>query len=298
VTTFDGGNATTVYDTIVDGGSAASDYSGPQLTLYDDDASGPRVLVTFTGLVSGTQTVTIQRTAAGRTLPVRGGVKLFAVGGASVLDAEVPFGVPVSYQAEQFNQSGQSLGMTSASLIVVDSTDAWVTQPMNPGLAVQVKVRLQSTATLGWDAPGDTVWTQGAAVGRTINGQRSGLKGITLLLRLLTPSAADEFIAMWGDYDTAYPAVVCIRTPPNVPLPAVLFLGCLAPKRITSGANAMVQFQLEGDEVAPPAPGLVVPALTRDDIDAAYPTRDARAAAYTSRLARDTDYTLAGTAGR
>ncbi len=141
----------------------------------------------------------------GRTVDVRGGINLFAVGGASVLDQEVPFGVPATYQAEQFDSSGTSLGMTNTSTIVVDSPDAWVSQPLNPNLAVQVKVRLSSTATLGWESPGDTLWTQGSAVGRVINGQRSGLKGISLLLRLPSPADADEFIAMWGDYDSTYP---------------------------------------------------------------------------------------------
>jgi hypothetical protein len=298
VTIYDGGNASSVYSTVLDGGNAASSFSAPALRLLEDDpAVAPRVQVTFSSLVAGTRTVTIRRTADGRTMDARGGVSLFAVGGASVLDQEVPFGVPASYQAEQFDAAGRSLGMTDAAAIIVDTTDTWVSQPLNPELALRVRVRLASTSTMGWESPGDTVWTQGGSVGRLINGQRSGLKGVSLLLRLLRPEDAEAFLAMFGTYDTTYPAVLCIRTPPNVPLPSVLFFGCRTPKRLTSGANAFVQYQLDGDEVAPPAPGLIVPTLSRDDIDAAYPTRDARAAAYTSRLARDTDYTLAGLAG-
>ncbi|SBN64461.1 hypothetical protein GA0004736_3421 [Curtobacterium sp. 9128] len=269
----------------------------PKLTVFDDDVLGPRVQVLFPFLAAGTQTITVRRTAGGRTLPVRGGQNLYAVGGASVLDQEAPFGVPASYQAEQFNASGASLGMTGATSVTVDSADAWVSQPLNPTLALQVRVRLTSTDTLGWESPGDTVWTQGGSVGRLINGQKSGLKGVSLLLRLLHPEDAARFDEMFGTYDTTYPAVLCVRTPPNVPLPPVLFFGCRTPKRLTSGANKLVQYQLDGDEVAPPAPGLIIPALSRDDIDAAYPTRAARAAAYTSRLERDTDYTLTGLAG-
>jgi hypothetical protein len=296
VTTYDGGNAASVYTRVLDGGNARTSFNLPRLTLLDDDALGPRVQVLFTALSGGTKRITVRRTVGGRTMEVRGGINLYAVGGASVLDLEVPFGVPATYQAEQFDADGTSLGMTKTATIVVETTDSWVTQPLSPTLAVQVRVRIPSTNTLAWESPGDTVWTQGAAVGRVINGQRSGLKGISLLLRV-DPASADEFIAMWGGYDSTYPAVVCIRTPPNVPLPPVLFLGCRAPKRLTAGANKLVQYQLDGDEVAPPSPGLVIPPLTRDDIDAAYPTRDARAAAYASRLARDSDYTLAGLAG-
>ncbi|GAA3330670.1 hypothetical protein HP467_07205 [Curtobacterium albidum] len=297
MTTYDGGNAASTYTRVLDGGNAATIFSAPRLTVIDDDVLGPRVEVLFASLAAGTEQITVRRTVGGRTMDVRGGINLYAVGGASVLDQEVPPGVPATYQAEQFDSSGMSLGMTKAATVTVDSADAWVTQPLNPNLAVQVRVRLPSTATLGWEAPGDTVWTQGAALGRVINGQRSGLKGISLLLRLIRPSDADEFDAMWGDYDTAYPAVVLVRTPPTVPLPPVLFLGCRAPKRLTTGANKLVQYQLDGDEVAPPTPGLVIPALSRDDLDAAYASRDLLDAAYTTRLAADTDYSLAGSAG-
>lgn len=296
MTIYDGGNATSTYTRILDGGNAGSTFSRPRLQLFDDDALGPRVQVLFSALAPGTQRITVRRTAAGRTMDVRGGVDLYAVGGASVLDQEVPSGVPASYQAEQFAADGSSLGMTDAASILVDEADAWVSQPLNPNLSVKVRVRVQSTETLQWESPGDTLWTQGGALGRVISGQRSGLKGVSLLLRLIRPDDAAEFDSMWGTYDVSYPAVVLVRTPPNVPLPPVLFFGCRGPKRLTSGANKLVQYQLDGDEVAPPAPGLVIPTLSRDDIDAAYPTRAARAAAYTSRLERDTDYSLAGSA--
>jgi hypothetical protein len=269
----------------------------PTLTVFDDDVLGPRVQVLFPALAAGTQTITVKRTIEGRTLPVRGGINMFAVGGAAVLDQEVGFGVPASYQAEQFDASGASLGVTDAATITVDSDASWVSQPLDPSLALRVRVRLRSTETLSWESPGDTLWTQGGSVGRLMNGQRSGLKGVSLLLRLLRPEDAATFDSMFGTYDTTYPSILCVRTAPNVPLPAVLFFGCRTPQRVTSGANKLVQYQLDGDEVAPPAPGLVIPALSRDDIDAAYPTRAARAAAYTSRLQRDTDYSLAGLAG-
>jgi hypothetical protein len=66
---------------------------------------------------------------------------------------------------------------------------------------------------------------------------------------------------------------------------------------ITDYVNQLVTFALTVTEVSPPAPGLVLPTLRREDIDAAYATRAARAAAYATRLARDTDFSLAGLAG-
>jgi hypothetical protein len=294
--TVDGGTASSTFTSTIDGGSATSTYTGPDLTLFDDDIAGPRVQVEFDELVAGTATVNVYRTADGRTMQVRGGVNLYAVGGASVLDAEVPFGIPVSYQAEQFDTNGLSLGFTDSSVIQVDTTDTWVSQPLSPATAVQVQVRTVSTNSLVRPSPGSIVFTEGATVGRVISGQRTGIQGATIVLSVPT-AEADAFDALWGGYTVDFPAVICIRTPPSVPLPAVLFFGCVQPERQSSGANFAIRYSLQGSEVAPPSPGLVIPTLRREDIDAAYPTRAARAAAYATRLARDSDYSLAGLAG-
>ncbi|WIA99750.1 hypothetical protein [Curtobacterium sp. MCBA15_012] len=293
--TYDGGNASSSFTRVLDGGNARSVFNAPLLRLIDD-ASGPRVQVQFGQLAAGTVLVTVYRTASGRTMKVRGGVNLYAVGGASVLDAEVPFGVPVTYQAEQFDGDGQSLGFTLSSVITVDEQHSWVSQPLSQASAIRVRVRTVSTHSLVRPSPGEIVFTEGATVGRVISGQRTGLQGATIVLSV-SEDKADAFDALWGGYSQDFPAVVCLRTPPAVPLPRVLFFGCLAPERQSSGANRAIRYSLQGDEVAPPAPGLVIPALRRSDIDAAYPSRDARAAAYRTRLARDTDYDLAGLAG-
>lgn len=296
-TYFDGTSPGATWTGTADASTSRLATTDPVLTLMDDDNIGPRMQVIFDTLATGTQTVNVQRTAEGRTMKVRGGVNLFAVGAAAVLDNEVPFGIPVTYKAEQFDVNGLSLGFTNPSTITVDTTDTWVSQPLNPSLAVQVRVKLESTSSLTRPAPGSTVWTEGATVGRTISGQRTGIQGATILLRMPSPSDADLFDQLWGGYGVDYPAVICLRTPPNVPLPAVFFIGCTAPARQTYGANKFVVYSIPADEVAPPSPGLVLPLLRRKDIDAAFPTRAARAAAYSTRLARDTDYTKAGLAG-
>ncbi len=47
MTTYDGGNAGSVYTRVLDGGNAASTFTQPRLTLIDDDALGPRIQVLF-----------------------------------------------------------------------------------------------------------------------------------------------------------------------------------------------------------------------------------------------------------
>lgn len=261
------------------------------------DAPTPYVVASFDSLAAGTQTITVSRTAAGRTMEVRGGIDLFAVGGAQVIDYEPPNGIPSTYQAEQFDVNGVSLGNTPANTITISWAGTVVHQPLNPALVIRPRLFLDSAADIVNPSPGSTVWPEGATVGRTIGGQRTGLQGTKIRLRMNTATDAQTFSDMFGSYSTDYPSILCIRTPPNVPLPPVLFASCLNPHRVQYGNGALITYEMTVDEVAPPAPGLIIPLLRREDIDAAYPTRAARAAAYATRLARDTDYSLAGLAG-
>lgn len=270
---------------------------GPSLIPFLDPSPCPRVQVLFPAFATGTVTVTIRRTAEGRTFPVRGGVNLYAVGGASVMDYEVPFGVAATYQAEQFDVNGLSLGYTDPGSITIAVTDTWVHQPLSPTLAIMVKVFLDSGSDIVRPSPGTVIWTEGATVGRIIGGQRTGLRGTNVRLRMANAVDADTFSAMFGSYSSDFPSVLCIRTPPTIRLPRVLFAGCLDPHEVSFGNYAMITYQMSVDEVLPPAPGLVIPLLRRMDIDAAFATRAERAAAYSTRLARDTDYSLSGLAG-
>lgn len=267
------------------------------LTAYPDFGPVPRVLVSVTGLADGTQTVTVLRTSDGREMEVRRGVNLFAVGGASVMDYEVPPGVS-SYRAEQFDANGVPLGFLALGTVTMPDFTC-IHQPLSPALAVaSPRILMDSVNDLSHPSPGSVVWPEGATVGRIIGGQRRGLTGARMHVRLRTTDEMDTFSAMFGGYGQDFPSVLCIRTPPGkLRIPRVFFAGCLDPHEVITGVNAVLTYDMTVDEVAPPYPGLILPLLRRMDIDAAYPTRAERAAAYSTRLARDTDFSLAGTAG-
>ncbi|MBO1739663.1 hypothetical protein [Leifsonia sp. TF02-11] len=270
----------------------------PALTASTDASPCPRVLVVFSSLAAGTQTINVYRTAEGRQFRVRGGVNLFAVGGAQVMDFECPFGVPAAYQAEQFDSNGASLGFTDTATVTLSVTRSWIHQPLSPALAVTGKVTMDSANDFVRPAPGSTEWPEGATVGRLISGRRRGLSGTQLNIKLASTSDSDTFAKMFGDYTTDFPSVLCIRTPGPAPrIPRLLFAACTSPHEVVAGINRLIVWQMTVDEVAPPAPGLILPLLRRKDIDAAFATRAARAAAYATRGARDADYTKAGLAG-
>ncbi len=271
--------------------------TAPTLTAFTDANPAPRALVTFTTLVAGTQTINVYRTAVGRQMKVRGGVNLYAVGGAVVMDYEAPFGVPAVYQAEQFDITGTSLGFTDQATVTLTVTDTWVHQPLSPTLAVKARLMMDSANDMVRPTPGGVYWPEGATVGRQIGGQRTGLQGTAIHLRMGNAADVDKLSSMFGGYSTDFPAVLCIRTPPTIRLPRVLFAGCLDPHEVIFGNYSLLTWQMTVNEVSPPAPGLVIPSLRRKDIDFAYATRAARAAAYATRLARDSDFSLAGVAG-
>jgi hypothetical protein len=294
---FDGGTASAAWNGTANASTSTLYIPVLTLTASLDANPSPRVLVVLTDTAPQVQTVNVQRTAEGRTMKVRGGIALFSVGGSSVMDFEAPFGVPAVYQAEQFDVNGLSLGFTDPGSITLAITDTWIHQPLSPTLAIKARIFLDSANDIVRPSPGTVIWTEGATVGRIIGGQRVGLRGTNVRLRMANTADTDRFALMFGSYTSDFPAVLCIRTPPTIRLPRVLFAGCLDPHEISFGNYAMITYQMSIDEVLPPAPGLVIPLLRRKDIDAAFTTRAARAAAYSTRLLRDTDYTRAGLGG-
>lgn len=276
----------------------------PTLSTSTDANPCPRSLVTFSSLAAGTQTVNVAKIVEGREFEVRGGINLFAVGGAAVLDVEPAFGASMSYRAEMFDAAGASLGFTDSTAEFINPLDAmsglkraWITQPLNPSLAVQVTLLADTAATKVRKSPGGVVYAEGSTVGTRIGGQRQGLSGLTVTVLCDSPEDADEFQSMFGGYTSDFPSVVCIRSAPPLRIPRILFAATDGPTEIGYQSDGVIAFTMTIDEVLPPSPGLVLPSLRRMDIDAAFPTRAARAAAYATRLERDTDYSKAGLAG-
>lgn len=269
----------------------------PTLTQVIDNNPSPRVQILFSTVAGSAVTMNIYRTAEGRTFPVRGGVNLGCVGGANAVDNEVPFGVVTSYQAEMFDTSGNSLGFTDATTTTMAVTQAWLSQPLSPTLAIPVKVFLTTSQSVGRVAPGSLTYPEGATVGTWIGGQRQGIQGLQLAFRVANTSDADEFQSMFGSYSADFPAVLCLRTPPPARLPRTFFFSSSGPVETAQANFTFITYSMTVNEAQPASPGLVIPLLRREDIDFAYSTRSARDAAYATRLALVTDYSKAGLAG-
>jgi hypothetical protein len=303
--TYDGGWADSTFDSTVEGGDAGTFFpiEGPTLTPQPN-SEPPSVQIVLDDVDPATAVVTIYRIADGRTTPVRGGIRKYAVGGASVIDWEAPFGVPVTYRVEMFSDpdasEGSSLGFTDASETFLDVKVTWLHQPLLPALCVRALRLMGSANDQVRVTPGDLVYAQGAELATWIGGQRRGLSDSPWDLLVESSAEADKMQAVFGAYGSTRTPVICLRTPPPMRVPRTLYLAVAELHEVDvdiPGGGDAVRFTFNGTEARPPAPGLVAAALRRIDIDATYPTRAERAAAYLTRLGRDSDFSLAGVAG-
>ena len=273
----------------------------PTLTVSTDAEPMPRVEVLFESFAAGTAFVDVYRLAAGREYKVRAGVKAATAGALSRIDFEAPFGTPVTYRAEMFNASLVSLGFTDTTSTILQVEETWVHNPLNPGGGVQVTMADTAAARLSRPVDGATFRPEGRRTAVVIAGDRGGLQGVSLDCYTLTDADTELFANLVGGYDTTTVPVLCFRIPASTKmrLPRPLFAVVFDPAEIAldlnEGGESMF-WETVGDEAAPPTPALVVPLLTRADIDAAYATRAAVRADNLTRLSVSRRYEFAGSA--
>jgi len=270
--------------------------AGP--TLTPDLTGNPFVEVFAEDLPDGTATVTIHRLSEGRDWLVRGGVNIAT--GVAALDFEAPFKTETWYRMEAFDESGNSLGYTEPSSITLDYDGTIIHQPLAPAqLWAPVRILPDSVASLVRPAPrGEMIAVEGGAVARWIGAPRQGLRGVRVAVRTETIEDAAQLEAALGTYVTRQVGVLCIRTSSSIGWPRTFFARgdlALTDHDVRFGGTR-TRFDAVMDEAEPPFPGLVVPLLTYDDLDAFgdYDVQDATWLTYTDR---DRAYELAGLAG-
>lgn len=274
----------------------------PTLNLSIDADPCPRVEVLFSAFKPGTVAVDVYRLAGGRTFLVRGAVKAPVAGALSRIDFEVPFGLDVQYRAEMFDSSGLSLGFTGTATVNVDVAETWVHNPLDPQGATTVAFRRSALQDIQRPFEGDIVYPQGRIVGVVVAGQRRGVQDANLDVIVDTVEQADALQAMFGGYDSSTVPVICFRIGANdrVRIPRPFFAGVLTmseqDQNYVIGTGEKIAYSIKGSEVSPPTPALVVPLLTRADLNAAFSTRAALNAFYLTRLEANRDYARAGTA--
>jgi hypothetical protein len=274
--------------------------SAPILTPFTDAAPCPRVEVFFEDFTPGTSHVTVYRLAGGREFQMRGAVMAPTGGTLTRIDFEVPFNIPVTYRAEQFDAAGLSLGFTATSALTVSASETWMHNPLNPQGSVRVFFGDDGRWSVTRPTPGVVSRPLGRRVGVVLSEPRQGVTGLRLTMRTSTDADADKVQAMVGD--DGMPPVLCVRLglgDSRLRVPQPLFLSALSVAEVDLDhrwGGTELAHEVGGDEVDPPIPGLFIPLLTRADINAFFSTRSAVNAGGLTRADINRRYDLAGTA--
>jgi hypothetical protein len=295
--------------------ASLSTFYTPAITLTpvaDDAAPGPRVQIAVDDIPPTVAGITLYRTCDRRRMKVRGAVKesILGVGAYGTQDVEAGFSsdgsVESTYRAQLLDINDAELGYTDTATTALVYDQPWIHNVLDPYGAAQIDVEHRTAMSLKRRSEGEIYYAERRTLGVLMAGQRHGVEGVGLHLSTTSKVDADKFQDMLGTYDDADEGtgdrlpLLCIRTPaPWDRLPRTFFAAVLEieelPLNVHMGGQ-VIEFSATADETAPPFPGIVVPLLTRNDIDAFYATRNALDAAYARRIDIDRDYSKAGTA--
>lgn len=282
-----------------------SPFTGPQVTatVFSDASPCPRAEVLVTGLEPNVASVTVYRLAAGREFTVRGAVSAPTGGALTRIDFEIPFGVDVTYRAELFDSSGVSLGYVSSNPVRLDVAETWLHNPLDPQGSVRVTLLDTAAQAIRRPVPGQISRPIGRRVGVMLTQPRQGVSELVLDVTVGSIADADRVQGMLGGYEQNLPPVLCVRVAAtsSARIPRPLFLGVLDIVEedwdLRMDGEATVH-RMQGDEAAPPVPGLFIPLLTRADLNRYYATRAALNGDNLTRLAVNRRYDFAGYANQ
>jgi len=253
----------------------------PTLVPIVDAALPPRVEITFEAAeLSGTiSTITVfQISSDGQTI-VKDAERRNAIGGFFVVDYMPPLGVDVTYQAEQFNAAGVSLGLTASAStqLSVQVGDVIIQDPLAPRSWVRLRAEKSFASNLSRS--------------RDLSVQRRGLETIALMgeiglleqvpLGVVTESEnARKSLA-----DVLDEGYVLIRTMPPMPVPRLLHAAietaAETPVTFRAGGHASI-WPLSGMQVSPSPVGIVESVVTWQQYIDAFPTWQTMDNAYTT----------------
>ena len=291
---FEGGDAGGTGLDELDGGDAGGGGGG---------VDGGTAATLMVEVPDGTDTVTVWRRSEGREMKGRGIVGRVFTGSLGALDMEAGHDVTSSYELECFG-AGVSLGRLSLGTVTLpweaDPNGVLIQQPLNPSMSVVAMNLEGSWPALTREAPGEAVYTEGNPFPTLVGfGPRRALTGVSLDFGVATREDAARVWETLGTPDNPQLPVWLIRAHQGF-LPRVF--NCHVKTLTELDINLRhrgewTRFQAVVDEIAPPAPALVIAPLSYDDLDVTFPDYVVMDAAFPSYSARDTAWDLAGAAG-
>lgn len=138
------------------------------------DEGAPQVGVTVTGLETGAQIISVQMSwdAGDSWRTVTGGDHVDAVGGAFIRDHFPPLNVEAIWRVIEHSVSGEPT--TESTPLTVESTTAWIQDPLNPRDAISLTGYrpVGEETALVWGTAADAMWSQSVDMVQVLGADR------------------------------------------------------------------------------------------------------------------------------
>lgn len=245
------------------------------------DAPCPRIGVTIDGLLTGTTTYTIWRTADGKRSAVSSGRFRTTTGSDFVMDFEAPLNRAVTYDVEIV--AGLQVGQpTTPATTTVASSTWWIQDPLVPSSAIAVASNHQDTTiptltaaavkSLEYAAGVTIIPILGSPEPLALVGGRQIAAGVdfsmftraaeaTTRLRNLIQQTPLLLVRTDGKRNDGVPALAYFVSAKPVEHPVTVAFG-----------GTLTNWQLQGDLVASPTMNVLIPIWTYGDVAALWTT--------------------------
>lgn len=254
----------------------------PDVVIYTDADPTPRTEITAQ-IPPGAATFTLWRITPNSRTIVRGADKALAAS-SIVVDYEVPFGTPVSYQVQTFDVMDvpAEIGPSSPPVTLSEVLDVWLSDPLDPTTAVALSVRggpLPALIQPSWE----TLTYESSSTVTPIVGSRLSV-GAAAVRRAFTADYVilarnpTDATALRNLFDHAFPLLM--RPPAQfrfVGDPLYLAPGDIAERTSPTGVSV---FTFSASIVRPPASSIIVFPRVWDDVPPEAATWDDLATMY------------------
>jgi hypothetical protein len=293
--TIDGGGGFLATPDVLDGGSASS--TG---TAIDGGIANMRTVE----IPAGTTSVTLWRVDGDQRRKVRKIIRVPYYGEKfAVQDREAGRGDASGYELECFTDSGFSTTVSLGSTVLPAPAQAWETviqQPFNPAVNAVVEEMQANVESVTRESSGGLVFVEGESYPRLIgSGHRRALSDVKIDFVAKDRSVAAAVWRTLGGSGGDYLPVLLIRSTHPL-LPRVFFCEVRSVQEV--GVDLHVgglqsRFLATVSEVAPPAPGISVPAVRYSDLAVTFGTYAAIGTALPSYSGWGSAWEYSGAAG-